>query len=80
MAYKLKHKNSDFPFKAEEKKLKKGYYPSKKTGKIKKIKEKPVTKKPTYGKKEVNIKTDSSKLYGLDWQGFEPSVTEKDKK
>ena len=70
--------NKNGVFKAEKKKLKKGYYPSYKTGEIKKIEEKPVIKKPTEGMKEVNIKTDSSKLYGLDGQGFEPSVTEED--
>ena len=41
---------------------------------------KPVTKKPKTEGKEIKIKTNSSKLYGLDWKGFEPSVTEKDKK
>jgi hypothetical protein len=38
------------------------------------IKQKPVTKKPKTEGKEINIKTNSSKLYGLDWKGFEPSV------
>ena len=44
------------------------------------IKQKPVTKKPKTEGKEIKIKTDSSKLYGLDWKGFEPSVKEEDKK
>ena len=44
------------------------------------IKQKPVTKKPTTKGKEIKIKTNSSKLYGLDLKGFEPSVTEEDKK
>ena len=45
MTYKQKHTKSSFPFKTEEKsflkeekKLEKKYYPSKKKGKIKKIK------------------------------------------
>ena len=29
--------------------------------------------------KEIKVKTDSSKLYGVDWKGYEPPVTKKDK-
>ena len=39
----------------------------------------PVTRKPKTEGKEIKVKTDSSKLYGLDRKGFEPSVTEEDK-
>ena len=42
-------------------------------------KRKPVTKTPTEGKKEVKIKTNSSKLYGVDNLGYEPPVKEEDK-
>ena len=38
-----------------------------------------VTKKPGDKKKEIKVKTDSSKLYGVDWKGYEPPVTKKDK-
>ena len=31
------------------------------------------------GDKEIKVKTDSSKLYGVDWKGYEPPVTEADK-
>ncbi len=41
---------------------------------------KPVTKKPKTEGKEIKVKTNSSKLYGLDLKGYEPSVTEEDKK
>jgi hypothetical protein len=44
------------------------------------IKQKPVTKKPKTEGKEIKIKTNSSKLYGVDWEGYEPPVTEEDKK
>ena len=44
------------------------------------IKQKPVTKKPKTEGKEIKIKTNSSKLYGVDWERYEPPVTEEDKK
>ena len=43
------------------------------------IKQKPVTEKPKTDGKEINIKTNNSKLYGVDWKGYEPPVTEGDK-
>jgi len=44
------------------------------------IKREPVVKKPGDPKSEIEVKTDSSKLYGVDWKGYEPPVTEEDKK
>ena len=46
------------------------------SGGVKGSQRKAVTEKPKTEGKEIKIKTDSSKLYGLDWKGFEPSVTE----
>ena len=40
----------------------------------------PVTKKPKTEGKEIKIKTNSSRLYGVDWEGYEPPVKEEDKK
>ena len=42
-------------------------------------KRKPVTKEPKTEGKEIKIKTNSSKLYGVDWEGHEPPVTDEDK-
>ena len=42
-------------------------------------KNKPVTKEPKTEGKEIKIKTNSSKLYGVDWEGYEPPVTDEDK-
>ena len=43
------------------------------------IKQKPVTEKPKTDGKEINIKTNNSKLYGVDWKGYDPPVTAEDK-
>ena len=52
--------------------------------KLKYKKREPVLKKEKSpakqnGDKEIKVKTDSSKLYGVDWKGYEPPVTEADK-
>jgi len=46
---------------------------------LKGIKQKPVTKEPGDSKNEIKIKTNNSKLYGVDWEGYEPPVTKGDK-